>query len=155
VRVPERIPELVGKQVKLMYAVDSSSCVVTENGELFSWSLDFDYTNHLGHAVRTIHCRPKRVEGLSRVKVAVAAMGCDHTLVADEDGVVWGFGHSCALGLDIPGPYGKVVEHPMPIPALRVRVRRSPPPVVPFSGVLVLRCRAGCTASCPQLASRA
>jgi len=132
-RVPERFAELVGKQVKLMYAVDSSSCVVTENGELFSWSLNFDSTNHLGHGMDTFHCRPKRVEGLSRVQVAVAAMGCDHTLVADEDGVVWGFGHSGALGLDATRPRAVIVGHPVPIPALRVRVRRSPPPVVPFS----------------------
>jgi len=127
--VPQRIAELVGQQVKLVYAVESSSCAVTETGELFSWSQESDYTTHLGHGVDTFHCRPNRVEGLSGITVAAVAMCGTHTLVAGEDGVVWGFGFRCALGLGEPAGYEQVVERPVAILALRVRVLKSPPVV--------------------------
>jgi len=130
--MPKRIVELVGTQVKLIYANYKSSCAVTENGALFSWSTRTDLTNHLGHGVRAVQHGPKRVERLSRVKVALAAMCETHTLVADEDGVVWGFGSCHALGLDdnpAAFPEFDVLEHPMEIPALRVRARKSPPVV--------------------------
>jgi len=129
--VPQRIAELVGQQVKLVYAVESSSCAVTEHGELYSWSSTTDSTNHHGHGVGVPQQRPKRVEGLGEVTVAAVAMCSTHTLVASEDGVVWGFGMRCALGLDdnFPMlPYAKA-EHPTRIPALRVRALKSPPVV--------------------------
>jgi len=104
---------------------------VTEDCEVFSWSYFADDMNHLSHGVDALQRRPKRIEGLIGVKVAAAAMCPTHTLVADEDGVVWGFGHRCALGLDDlpPAPEGldPGVEHPTPIPALRMRARKSPP----------------------------
>jgi len=127
-RVPHRIAELVGQQVKLVYAVESSSCAVTEHGELYSWSIEPDFTNHLGHGrAGEAQTRPARVEGLGGVTVAAAAMCHTHTLVADEDGVVWGFGRGTALGLDCDSTGPLYVKHPTPIPALRVRVRKSPP----------------------------
>jgi len=39
------------------------------------------------------------VEALSGVKVAATAICDSHTLVAGEDGVVWGFGLQAGLGL--------------------------------------------------------
>ena len=136
VRVPQRIAELVGIQVKLVYALDASSCAVTETGELFSWSHESDYTNHLGHGVGALQLGPKRVEGLGGVKIAAAAICHTHTLVADEDGVVWGFGKRCALGLDDePGRADdERVEPPTLIPALRVRAGKSPPVVWSSAG---------------------
>ena len=131
-RVPQRIGGLVGRQVKLIYAASScGSCLaVTENGELYSWSYERDDTNHLGHGINTLQKSPKRVKGLSGVKVAAVAMSDTHTLVAGEDGVVWGFGLRCALGLDDePAGLEQVVERPVAIPALRVRALKSPPVV--------------------------
>jgi len=101
---------------------------VTENGELYSWSYAHDYTNHLGHWINALQKSPKRVKGLSGVKVAAVAMYYTHTLVAGEDGVVWGFGLRCALGLDDePAGFEEVVERPVAIPVLRVRALKSPP----------------------------
>ena len=55
------------------------------------------------------------------------AMGGEHTLAAEEDGVVWALGKRLALGLDDPDPadvgYAKT---PTPIPTLRVRALKSP-----------------------------
>jgi len=139
-RLPHRIVELVGKQVKLVYVALHFACAVTENGELYSWvdvraGCPPDSTNYLGHGVGALQRTPKRVERLSGVKVATVSMSGNHTLVADEDGVVWGFGRRCALGLDDePSGPEVIVEHPVPIPALRVRARKSPPPVVQLSG---------------------
>jgi len=79
---------------------------------------------------------PRRVEGLSGVKVAAAATCVTHTLVADEDGVVWAFGERVFLGLGDPDSdtdedvQDQVLELAR-IPALRVRARRSPD-VLPF-----------------------
>jgi len=134
-RVPHRIVELVGEQVKLLYAAGMSSCAVTESGELYSWGYFSDNINHLGHGVGAVQRTPKRVERLSGVQVATVAMCPTHTLVADGDGVVWGFGRRCALGLnDEPSGPEVVVEEPVRIRALRVRARKSPPPVVRLSG---------------------
>jgi len=62
------------------------------------------------------------VEALRRVKVAAAAICDTHTLVAGEDGVVWGFGDRAALGLgEANATPGQLVVQPTPIPNLRVR----------------------------------
>jgi len=130
--VPQRVVELVGEHVKLVAAKHDSSIAMTESGELFAWG-----TCHLFNIVHVVDIfdpivyKPqvtlKRVEGLGGVKVAAVAIGADHTLLADEDGVVWEIGRRCTLGLDDePVATNVVVEHPMPIPALRVRARKSP-----------------------------
>ena len=80
------------------------------------------------------------VEGLGGVKVAAVATNSyvlsmatnsyvlSTRLVADEDGEVWGFGARRYLGLDdAPAGPDVLVEQPMPITALRLRVRKSPP----------------------------
>ena len=55
------------------------------------------------------------------------AIGGYHTLVSDEDGVVWAFGKRRALGLDDPNPEKTVfVKTPAAIPTLRVRALKYP-----------------------------
>jgi len=131
-RTPQRVAALAGESVKLMYAQSFSSCVVTEKGELYTWGDGSLNSFHLGHGVAARQPTPKRVGALSRVKVAAAAVGDSHTLVADEDGVVWGFGQRAALGLgEADSPSGDsadedsedegCVVQPTPIPNLRVR----------------------------------
>ena len=126
-RTPRQVAALIGERIKLVDARHDASCAVTEKGELFTWSSCCSYYN-LGHGVNTPQDTPKRVEGLVRTRVAAAVIGGWHTLAADEDGVVWGFGQrNRALGLDdgtitIYSP----VEMPTPIPTLRVRALKSP-----------------------------
>jgi len=125
---------LAGQRVALVYAQGTSSCAVTEEGEFYTWGDGYLSRYHLGHEVNALQLTPKRVEALSRIKVAAAAISDSHCLVAGEDSVVWAFGQYAALGLceaDAPPrdsededsedeDEGWVVE-PTPIPNLRVR----------------------------------
>jgi alpha-tubulin suppressor-like RCC1 family protein len=116
---------------ELQQAGACSWCAVTEKGELYTW--EHGELGELGHGNAELQDTPKRVEGLNGVKVAAAAIGYTHTLVADEDGVVWAFGDRTALGLDNPNEDENEdsVWNPTPIPTLRVRARKSPD-VLPF-----------------------
>jgi len=119
---PQLVAALAGIRVLLVYAQGVSSCAVTEKGELFTWGRDYFGSFKLGHGVAAPQRTPKRVEALRGVKVAAAAICDRHTLVAGEDGVVWGFGDRAALGLSAANaPPGQFVVQPTPIPNLRVR----------------------------------
>ena len=110
------------KRVTLVYAKDFGSCAVTEKGELYTWGNGHSNSFNLGHGVAKMQRTPKRVEALSSVKVAAAAICERHTLVAGEDGVVWGFGLRVALGFgEADAPPGHFVVQPTPIANLRVR----------------------------------
>jgi len=125
-RTPRRVAAFGRARVKLVYAWLSSSSAVTEEGELFTWGWPSVGTS-LGHGDDEPQFEPKRVEGLSSVKVAAAAIGDTHGLAADEDDVVWAFGQGSTLGLGASGP--EAIGHvrtPTPIPTLRVRVLNSP-----------------------------
>jgi len=141
-RTPQRVTALADVRVLLLYAHECSSGAVTEKGELYAWGIGGFHRFNLGHAVDVAQQTPKRVEGLSRVKVASAAICETHTLVAGEDGAVWGFGQRAALGLgeadapsgdsedeDSEDEVGDCVLQPTPIPNLRVRtlpISKSP-----------------------------
>jgi len=116
-RTPQLVTALAGIRVVLVYAQDSSSCAVTEKSEFYTWGRSLRHAGfHLGHKVTAPQPTPKRVEALSRVKVTAAAICDSHTLVAGEDGVVWGFGQRAALGLgEADAPPGHFVVLPTPI----------------------------------------
>ena len=119
---PQLVTALAGVRVLLVYAKGYCSCAVTEKRELYTWGYVSLHSFNLGHAVATSQPTPKRVEALSRVKVAAAAICGSHTLVAGEDGVIWGFGERAALGLsEADTPLGDNVVHPTPLSNLRVR----------------------------------
>jgi len=121
-RTPRRVAALIGERVKLMAAGDDASCAVTEKGELFTWS-EYGLWYSLGHGVNTSQATPKRVEAPVGARVAAVAMGEEHILAADEDGVVWAFGKRPALGLDDPNPENlQFVE----TPAASVRALKFP-----------------------------
>jgi len=129
---PRQMVAFVGQRVKHVIAGDFSSCAVMETGELYTWGCSTN--SHLGHGRHALQGTPKRVKGLSGVKVTAAAICGSHTLVADEDGLVWAFGKRSCLGLGDPDEdvaQGPVLE-PARIPTLRVRASKSPD---------VLRCR--------------
>jgi len=128
---PQRLAALDGQRVKLVYAQGSSSCAVTENGELYTWGCG---SFCLGHGDASTQRTPTWVEALRGVKVAAVAISHSHTLVAGENGVVWGFGERAALGFGnadtLPGDSEDedsedegIVVQPTPIPTLRVRNR--------------------------------
>jgi len=132
--IPHLVAVFVGQRIKHVHAGVVSSCDVTEKGELFTWG----WVEHgdLGHGDKDQQLTPKRVEGLRVVEVVATAMCETHTLVADEDGVVWAFGVRSALGLSDPDEESESelpedMLMPSPIPALRVRARRFPD-VLPF-----------------------
>jgi len=123
-RTPQLVAALAGVRVQLLYAHECSSCAVTETGKLYTWGEVFANSFNLGHGVAAPQQTPKRVEALSGVKVAGVAICDSHSLVAGEDGVVWGFGQRAALGLgeaDAPPGDSVVQPTPTPIPSLRVR----------------------------------
>jgi len=129
---PQRVDALIGERIKLVAAGIGASCAVSEKGDLFTWGSG--YQGSLGRGPFTVSGKPfmqqpKRVEGLGRARgVAAVAIGEVHTIAADEDGVVWAFGRPMALGLGASGPsvHTAPVLTPTPIPALRVRVIKSP-----------------------------
>jgi len=129
---PRQVAAFVGERVKLVCTSVATSCAVTEKGELFTWGCSG--LGQLGHGDGEQPLTPKQVEGLSEVKVAAAAMCDTHTLVANEDGVVWAFGNRLASGLgdsDAAPEDEDFVGQPTPIATLRVRARKSPA-VLPF-----------------------
>jgi len=128
-RTPHRVAAFGRECIKLVDARGCCSCAVTEKGELFTWRRT-TFMGSLGHGDNGSQFEPKRVEGLSGVKVVAAAIGTMHGLAADEDGVVWAFGQRSVLTLGLlgaPGPEASAnVLTPTPIPTLRVRVLNSP-----------------------------
>jgi len=74
---PLQLTALVGHRVKLVCASALYSCAVTEKGEFFTWGRgEFGW---LGHGDGDHPFTPNRVEGLSGVKVAAAAICGTHT----------------------------------------------------------------------------
>ena len=128
---PHHVTALVGQRVKHVDAGGLKSCAVTEMGELYTWGTGASGT--LGHGDEEDQLAPKRVEGLNGVKVAATAVCQSHTLMADEDGVVWAFGDRMSMDVDDPDATLLNVRCtiPAPIPSLRVRARKSPG-VLPF-----------------------
>ena len=126
-RTPRRVAALLGERVRIIDARLDASCAVTEKGELFTWSSSGTCYN-LSHGVDTPQDTPKRVEGLGGARVTAVAIGGYHTLAADEDGVVWGFGEFTARLVDPSHGYGVniSVEAPTPIPTLRVLALKLP-----------------------------
>jgi len=130
-RTPRRVAALTGslidERVKLVDAQGGASCAVTEKGELFTWGSSNFF--NLGHGVDTPQATPKRVQGLGGRRLAAASISVTHTLVADEDGVVWALGLSLPLAIAAtpdPGEQNAYVKTPTPIQTLRVRALKSP-----------------------------
>ena len=98
-RTPQLVAALAGIRVLMVYAQGDSSCAITEKGELYAWGEGSFNSFNLGHGVVAPQYTPKLVEALRGVKVAAGAICANHSLVAGEDGVVWGFGQRAALGL--------------------------------------------------------
>jgi len=120
---PQRVAALACQRVKLVHAQGYSSCAVTEKCELYTWGFGIPSSFHLGHGVGSAQQTPKRVEVLSRVKVATAAVSRHHTLAADTDGAVWAFGEPAALRINsADAPLGDRVGQPTLIPNLLWRM---------------------------------
>jgi hypothetical protein len=96
---PRRIEALRGVRVRCISAGLRHSCAVTVEGEAFTWGVGS--TGALGHWSFAHEWLPKRVEmfHIHRVFVVGVSAGAEHTLVADADGAVWGFGCLNALGI--------------------------------------------------------
>jgi alpha-tubulin suppressor-like RCC1 family protein len=97
-RLPRRIEALRGVRVRCVAAGEMHSCAVTDEGHVYTWGQG--ETGALGHMEFQNEPLPKRVETLHDkgvLAVGVAAGGF-HTLVADADGAVWGFGGLNSIG---------------------------------------------------------
>lgn len=88
-------PELVqgalaGVNIKTVACGWRHSCAVSEKGELytFGWSK----YGQLGHGDNETCEQPKKVEGLGDKVVALVSGGWRHTMVADAEGRVYGWG---------------------------------------------------------------
>jgi alpha-tubulin suppressor-like RCC1 family protein len=97
-RLPTRIEALRGVRMRCVAAGQTHCCAVTDEGHVHIWGEG--QTGALGHMNFREEPLRKRVESLSDggvFAVGVAA-GDHHTLVADTDGAVWGFGYLNAIG---------------------------------------------------------
>jgi alpha-tubulin suppressor-like RCC1 family protein len=96
--LPKRIDALRGMRVRCIAAGKLHSCAVTDEGHVYTWGEGC--TGALGHMGFEDEPLPKRVETLhdNEVFAVGVAAGGDHTLVADADGTVWGFGYLNAIG---------------------------------------------------------
>jgi alpha-tubulin suppressor-like RCC1 family protein len=96
--LPRRIDALKDVRVRCVAAGRKHSCAVTDEGHVYTWGEG--PKGALGHMAFNDQWLPKRVEMLydkGVVAVGVAA-GDYHTLVADANGAVWGFGSLNAIG---------------------------------------------------------
>jgi alpha-tubulin suppressor-like RCC1 family protein len=96
--LPRRIEALRGVRVRCVAAGFVLSCAVTDDGHVYTWGRGG--SGALGHMKFEDELLPKRVEMLhdEGVFAVGVAAGVDHTLVADADGAVWGFGSLNAIG---------------------------------------------------------
>jgi alpha-tubulin suppressor-like RCC1 family protein len=97
-RLPRRIEALQDVRVRCVAAGRRHSCAVTDEGHVYTWGCG--RAGALGHMKFQDEVLPEYVELLHDegvVAVGVAA-GDKHTLVADADGSVWGFGYLNAIG---------------------------------------------------------
>jgi alpha-tubulin suppressor-like RCC1 family protein len=94
----KRIEALRGVRVRCIAAGHSLSCAVTDEGHVYTWGRDL--TGALGHMGFEDEPLPRRVQALhdNGVFAVGVAAGRNHTLVADADGAVWGFGCLNAIG---------------------------------------------------------
>jgi alpha-tubulin suppressor-like RCC1 family protein len=92
---PKRVEALQGVRVRCIAAAKTSSCAVTKEGHVYTWG-----DGPLGHVDCEDEVLPRRVEMLYENGVVAVGVvtGSQHTLVADADGAVWGFGALNAIG---------------------------------------------------------
>jgi len=104
-------------RVSLVAADENHACAVTEDGALFTWGFRARFGS-LGHGDEMDQLTPRRVEALRGCRIATVALGDYHTLVAAEDGSVYGFGLSSRLGLGTASHESQLT--PKRIPNLKV-----------------------------------
>jgi alpha-tubulin suppressor-like RCC1 family protein len=110
-RLPRRIKALHGVRMRSVAAGYEHSCAMTHAGELFTWGCwgsDADQHPGLGESGPLPRKRDLSHYGDSDVFVVGVATGRQHTLVASNDGRVYGFGSDPAMGDQI---YDVDVDH--------------------------------------------
>jgi alpha-tubulin suppressor-like RCC1 family protein len=97
--VPQRIEALRGVRVRCIAVGAWHSCAVTEAGHMYTWGLGV--SGALGNTNYEDKTRPKRVKMLYDKGVFAVGVvaGTEHTLVANADRAVWGFGSLNAIGV--------------------------------------------------------
>jgi hypothetical protein len=108
-QLPKRIEALRYVRVRCVSAGSIHSWAVTDKGYLYTWGSG--RSDVLGHMEFENELLPKRVGYLyaNGVVAVGAAAGADHTLVADADGDVWGFGFLNAIGVCTHDPTVKAM----------------------------------------------
>ena len=109
--------EAASERVGMAAAGGCNSCAVTEDGALFTWGADAAF-GCLGHCDEEAQPTPRRVEALRGCRIATAAVGECHTLVASDNGNVYGFGMSSRLGFGTVSHESQLT--PKRIPNLKV-----------------------------------
>eukprot|EP00899_Mesostigma_viride_P006853 jgi/Mesvir1/16169/Mv08436-RA.1 len=97
--VPMSMESLLGREISLIACGDSHCLAVEANGALLSWGRNQNGQLGLGHTTDIL--RPRVVELMADVPVAVAACGAEHSVVASRSGAVysWGWNKYGNLGL--------------------------------------------------------
>eukprot|EP00967_Tisochrysis_lutea_P043386 scaffold52416_cov33-Tisochrysis_lutea.AAC.2 len=96
--VPTPVKSMEGKRIVAMAAGGLHSCVVTDDGSVYSWGIGVH--GQTGHGNGSCVSIPKKIEGLSGAKIVSIAAGAIHTIAAAVDGSVWGWGQVSANGLE-------------------------------------------------------
>jgi alpha-tubulin suppressor-like RCC1 family protein len=140
-RLPKPIEALRRVRVRSIAAADNRCYAVAETGQLWVWGDDNEpppYHNNpapLGHGEPRRRPQPKPIESLHGVKVVEVAAGTDHTLATADDGSVYAWGNSLAVGsgaiglareLYTAGAFIPPVLTPQPVTMLRVATAGGP-----------------------------
>jgi len=88
--IPSIVKDFIYLDVDKFFCENSSSVCLTTSGEMFSWgSNEF---GRLGHGDELDRTLPTLVKALQGHKILHVAMGLSHTLVLEENGLLWTFG---------------------------------------------------------------
>eukprot|EP00966_Prymnesium_polylepis_P056845 1315798-Prymnesium_polylepis.2 len=91
---PQVIKALKGVKVRTFAAGHNHSLAVSSAGEVYSFGDGYSHSGQLGHGDDTYQLTPKVIEALAGVKVRAVAGGDYHSLVLNEEGVVYSFGNA-------------------------------------------------------------
>tara|TARA_Y100001954_G_scaffold64051_1_gene69768 strand:- start:971 stop:2746 length:1776 start_codon:yes stop_codon:yes gene_type:complete len=125
VKSPQKVAGLEGKTLVYLDASNASSCVVTEEGEVYCWGQNT--SGQLGNGTYTSTGEPQRVQGLGGVRITEVSLGSGHICALSEDGEVYCWGSNTRwnqVGDSTDVNQLQAVQVPgLPLPAIQVAAR--------------------------------
>eukprot|EP01080_Neovahlkampfia_damariscottae_P011639 gene11639-4880_t len=88
--VPQVVKDFLYLDVESIYCENSAFASLTTGGELFSWGSND--SGRLGHGDEIDRFTPTLVKALQGRKIVMVGMGSSHTLLLEDNGVLWAYG---------------------------------------------------------------